>query len=607
MMFASVKNKTAFCLLIVTLFTSFFFARSVTVREPWIQPALMSNTDFHYGTLDSLIFVNNWLAEGSFQLYFNLYRYPDSVETPTFDKRFFYGSYPPGAHLPLYTMFKFLDFTGLVENIHEKREQQILLLILYNYLLHFFLVLMLGYMLFLVCRKIGFDNLNCTLLAIIPAIIQFHGVNDLYWHHLVYDPCYPAVMLPFVLYIFLEMLRITSASTRVLNIVRVMQPLVMFYGVLVQWFFVFVILTVYVMRMARKEICLPSSLRQVAQWLKQSFLFFIPSLLGLAFWLHRILYHLSQAGGSFFDAPISSTKTSILQVLLSRMGFDNQVMHHLQTSLITHMVSAHGITGIVMLILCFYIVIRKRKFIHERATNLMIALFIMLSVPCLIYHLIFIEHAATHEFFSATFRPALVISFVLLPIFILQILKKNYLLSAFCVFNKKNIAVVTSASLISSVLYAYTSIYNSSPITRRFSSPHYQHVIVGNFVRSNTSYHDVVFCQYHYADRSIFLGNLTAAYFYNKIIHYAHNLDYIYHKTKSIEKNFTVRILYYEWRRSEIEQLTAFLELQNITVDDIQKERIGGLLSFDGRKFLTWYDKTHECDTHPQRCVGKEL
>ena len=602
MLFTQTKNKTLLCLLIVALFTSFFFARSVTIRESWAQPALMKSTDFKYGTLDSLIFVNNWLVEGAFKLYFNLYRYPASVETPTLDKRFFYGSYPPGAHLPLYALFKFLDFTGLVDNIHEKKGLQILLLILYNYLLHLFLVFMLGTILFLVCRKLSFDRLNSTIIALVPAIIQFHSANDLYWHHLVYDPCYPAAMLPFMLYTFLEVLRITSTSSRVLRFVRFAQPLVMFYGMLVQWFFAFVIVTVYGIRIMRKEICLPVSLRQSALWLKQSVLFFIPSLLALCFWLHRIFYHISQAGGNFFDTPISSYKTTPMQILLRRLGFDENILHNLKTSLVTNMLSAHGITGMAMLCLSLYIIIRKRKFLPEQSANLMIALFLIFFLPCLMYHFVFIEHAAEHEFFSATFSPALVISFVLLPILILQLLKKKYLMTAFCVINKKNIAVVTAVSLISSVLYAYTSVFDSLPITKKFSPPNYHHAIVGNFVRNNTGYHDVIFCQDHYTSGDTFLHDLTAAFFYNKLLYYAHNLDYVYHKTKAIEQDFTVRILYYEWRKREMQQLAAFLEQNNIRVEDIQKEKIGGLITFDGKAFVAWYERIHECGLYPQRC-----
>lgn len=616
MMFTQVRNKTLLCLLIVALFTSFFFARSVTVREPWIQPTLLMSTDFQYGTLDSLVVVNNWLAEGAFKLYFNLYFYPASVETPTLDKRYFYGSHPPGGYLPLYVLFKLLDFTGIVDNVHEKRGQQILLLILYNYLLHFFLVFMLGVMLFLVCRKISFDNLNSTIFALIPSVIHFHSANDLYWHHLVYYQAYPAVMLPFVLYILLEVLRITDTPSHVRKIVRILQPLVMFYGMLVQWFFAFVIVTVYGIRIMRKEIFLPVSLRQSVLWLKQSCLFFIPSMLAVAFWLHCIIYHISQAGDNFFDTPISSTETSIVEIFLSRTGYNSQALHHLQKSLVTHMVSAHGITGMAMLCLSLYIVIRKRKFLPDKQDGLMISLFIMLFMPCILYHLIFIEHAARHEFFSATFRPALVISFVLLPILVLQLIKKSCRMPAICVLNKRVITITTLLSLISSMLYAYTSVYGSFPITKRFSPPNYQHLIVGDFVRNNTSYNDVVFCQDHYTSGVTFLHDLTAAFFYNKLLHYAHNLDYVYHKTKAIEQDFTVRILYYEWRKREMQQLATFLDAHNIHVEDIQKEGVGGLITFDGQKFLSWYERRekaankpaqHVCDKHPQRCSKKEI
>lgn len=326
----------------------------------------------------------------------------------------------------------------------------------------------------------------------------------------------------------------------------------------------------------------------------------MPAILAVAFWLQRIIHHGSLIGESFFNISISSYKTTPMQILLQRIGFDKHILHNLQTSLVTNMFTAHGYIGAAMLLLSFYFVVRKHKFISDNTSKLIDHLYLFL--PCIMYHLIFIEHASTHEFFSATFRPALVISFVLLPIFILQLLKKSHLMHAFYVANKKSITIVASTSLISSVLYAYTSVHGSSPITKRFSPPNYQHVIVGNFVRDNTSYRDVVFCQDHYTSGDTFPHDLTAAFFYNKLLHYAHNLDHIYHKVRAIEQDFIVRILYYKWRRQEIEQLAAFLEHHNVAVDDMQKEKIGGLLGFDGREFIAWYEKTHACDEHPYRC-----
>ena len=237
-LFAQVKNKTTFCLLVITLFTSFFFARSVKVRERWIVPTFIKQQSYYQQHRDvtgrMLSFVNNWLEEGAFHLRFNLYTYPASVEMPTLEKRNPYTSFPSGAILPIYLLFKTLDVTGIVPNIHEKKGVQLLLMTAYNYLFHFLLTLILCYLVFFMCLKLGFDRLNSTIFALVPTIVQFHNANSLYHHHAIYVND-TAVILPLVLYVFLEFLRIAYASPRILRWVKVLQPLVMFYGLFTAW------------------------------------------------------------------------------------------------------------------------------------------------------------------------------------------------------------------------------------------------------------------------------------------------------------------------------------------------------------------------------------
>lgn len=133
---------------------------------------------------------------------------------------------------------------------------------------------------------------------------------------------------------------------------------------------------------------------------------------------------------------------------------------------------------------------------------------------------------------------------------------------------------------------------------------------VGDFVRRNTDYYDVVFSKDYCFFKSHGLTFYTV-YFSDKVIRCLSNLDHVYHKTKSIDQNFTVRILYYEWCRQEIEQLATFLRAQSMSVEDIKEERIGGLLGFDGKEFIAWYERSekaankpaqHQCDLHPQQC-----
>ena len=619
-LFAQVKNKTTFCLLVITLFTTFFFARSVTVRERWIVPTFTKafygsfTAAWHSrGTSHALITVNNWLKENPVNLGFGRYYYPPSVEIPTLDGRYFYGSYPPGSTIQLYILFKLLDFTGFIPDFYEKRGVQLLLVILYKYILHFLTAMLLCIMVFFVCRKLDFDYLNSTLVATIPAIVQFHNAGTLYWNHFLYNE-FVVVLLPFVLYIFLEVLRVVCISPKGPAFVRILQPLVMFWGMFTDWLFVFVILTVYIMRIIKKEIDLPVSLRQCIHWAKQSSLFFLPSLLAVALWLCQIAYYSQYIAPqySLLDIPVSSFRFTFLRNLLFKMGalaFDGEVtsiwqyLSYYKLSLFMLIRHDYAISGLLMIYSVFYMAIRCCKLINNHL-NIAVSTYLMLFIPCLVNHLFFARAFSDHSFSPLVFSPSLSISFAFAPIFVLQIMKKSHLIPAIRFLNKKSITIVALAGFTSSILYGYAQVYNKLPVTKMFTPPDLMAKAVGDFVRINTGYSDVVFSKdYYFFDRD---GNtFYTVYFSDKVINNFSNLDHVYHKTKSIEQDFTVRILYYEWRRGEMEQLTTFLHAHNIPVNDLQEERIGGLLAFDGRKFLTWYRQVHECDIHPQRCEEK--
>ena len=605
------RNKTKLCLLIVALFACFFFARSVQVREGWIVPTFLSDRSPHQdGSSMQLAWANNWLKEGPFHLRFSTYMYPPSIETPTLDKRGFYGSIPSGSVLPVYLFFKVLDLTGIVSDIYEKRGTQLLLMIYYNFTLHFLMVLVLCWIAFFVCRNLGFDHLNSTLLALIPAIVQFHNANSLYWHTHTYFHRH-AIMLPFVLYMFMQSLRIVrTTSPRVLRIVQVLQPLLMFYGVLTDWLFVFVILTVYIIRIIRKEIKPPLSLQHVMCWARQSFLFFAPALVAIALWTYQIAYYLrSVVHSKLFDTALSGHRFTMMDNLLHRIGIANgidHIIHYLKTSLYTYMRYGYGLTGLLMLYAVFYMATRGRKFMSRETgtANLAATVYLMLFVPCLAHFLFFMEDNAAHPYSSMLFSPALSLSFAFAPIFVLQMLKKNIFYSALQIMNKKSITLVALLGLGSSILYGYTQIYNEQSVTKMFSPPAHGHLVIGNFIRKNTEYRDVVFSKDYYLTEPWLL---MYTHFPNKVIHFAYNLDHVYRKTKMVEQDFTVKIFYLVKRKHEIEKLTAFLKSHNISVDDIQEKGIGGLLAFNGKQFRTWYERVHECGAYPQHCAVEDF
>ncbi len=555
-----------------------------------------------------LFYANNWLREGAFNLRFLAYRSPQSVETPTLDKRRFYGSHPPGAYIPIYWLLKALDVTGIIPNIYHKRGTQLLLLIYYNFMLHFMLVLLLGVVVFFVCRKIGFDNLNSTLLALVPSIVQFHNPASLYYHHFEFDQTI-AVMLPFVTCVFLEFFRISYASSRIRHIVKVLQPLVIFYGLLTSWFLIFVVLTLYAIRVIRREINLPLSFPRSILWLKQSFLFFAPSLAAIACFAFTIIYYLrSIAKTNLSNASISSRGFTLIENILYRIGLGDgldRTLLYWKMSFVIFPYVSYGLAGLVMIYSIFYFAIRVRSFVPNevRRNNPAIILCLMLFIPCLIKFLVFAQENADHPYMSILLSPILSVGFAFAPIFVLQMLKKNHLTSVLKLKGNCSVTAAALLALVAGTLYGYDHIYDRRSVTKFFSAPAYHHVAMGNFIKRNTAYEDVVFSNSYYLKSG---WDISETYFTDKSIYFASNISHVYYKTKSIEQDFSIKVFFSTAKRSEAESLSTFLREQGITVSSTEEDRVGNLLAFDGKEFISWYEQVHECDVYPRRCNAGE-
>lgn len=381
----------------------------------------------------------------------------------------------------------------------------------------------------------------------------------------------------------------------------------MFLGCLTSWLFFLVALTVWIMRIVRKEIDLPISLRQCVRCMKASFLFFTPGLVAFAVWIYQLYYHTNNiAHESLSNIRTSSYGFTLYDNFLFRTGIADGVgyiVQYLRQSFYTHMHEGYGISGTLLIYAVLYMTTRGRKFIRGelKEINLLRSVYLMFFIPPLLLTLFFARAYAAHAFSSLLFSPVLSISFVFAPIFTLQMMKKDHLSPAVSLTNKKSISFVALIGVGLSILYGYVQIYDKAPITKMFSPPDRYHNVVGNFVRKNTEYHDVLFSKDYFTHDHL----LHHIYFTNKYIHYANNLDLIYQRTKIIADNYTIKVLYFKNRYLEIKHLSNFLADNNIQTSIIEEENIGNLLSFDGKEFCAWYEHVHECDLYPPRC-GKE-
>ena len=535
-------------------------------------------------------------------MYFGQYMYPKSVEMPTLADRKYHPSYPPMITIGLYILFKTLEVTGIVPDIYHQRGLQLLIVIWLNHIFHFILALSLCLLAFVVTRRLGFDALNSALIAITPAIVLFHNAGSLYWYNHLFIA--PVIIVPlFTTYTLLELLRHTDPSPRVRKVIKIGQPLLMFCGVYMGWLFPFVITTVYIVRLMMKEIVLPWTKPLI--WLKQSFLFFWPAFLALGIWIYTIvLYQQNVITNNFLDTPTSSMGNTTTHNFLHKLGIIDfqgnlaifeQKLFWFKRAFYEHITHDYGLIAFFLIFITLYLAINSRR---RANTNIASFSYLLLLIPSIVYGLILTVDDANHHFTSVKYAPALAIVFVIAPILILDIKNKDPLMPVMKLANGKSIALATIISVASSSLWAYTKIYSENKVTKLFTSPQYHHLAIGDFVRKNTNYHDVVFSNDYFFQHPAYF---IYSFFTIKAMHFADNLDVIYRKTKHINEEFTVKIFYYQRSHREIDQLKTFLESQQLVVDNIVNPALGGLLAVNGNNLISWYKDAY-CQELPNKC-----
>jgi hypothetical protein len=219
----------------LTLFTGILFGYSVTVRSPW------------FGTVDSGLetitscavrYSVQWSREGAFRLGFSMPDNPPSIEFPTLSSREPYFSYPPGHVLPLHLIS---ELSG--------REASIELAAGLGLAHHLLIALFLSFTAFLLMRRSRIDERPAMALSLLPPFLHLAMPGPLYWHQAIYFSD-TAVLLPFVLIVFLEVVR---EKGPVRSWLEAAQSLLFFYSMLTDWLALFILAGLFLKRLARGE------------------------------------------------------------------------------------------------------------------------------------------------------------------------------------------------------------------------------------------------------------------------------------------------------------------------------------------------------------------
>jgi len=208
------------------------------MRAPWFGKISPGENN---GTAAALKFAGNWHAEGAFRLRFAMIEKPSSVEFGSLSEREPYDSYPPGAIVPLHLL-------GLVAG-----EPTADMVMGYNLANHFLVTLFVSLTVLLLLTQSGPAPPHSLVLAAGSSAVLLTLPGPLYWHQHDWFAD-TAVMLPFARVLFLEVLRDESLRTRTLRIANVLQAVFLAAALLTDWLAVFVMLTLYAIRFARRRL-----------------------------------------------------------------------------------------------------------------------------------------------------------------------------------------------------------------------------------------------------------------------------------------------------------------------------------------------------------------
>jgi hypothetical protein len=398
------KDVHFFAVIGLILIATTIFSYTVFERKQWF--GVYSGENHDWLTASTLIFSDNWYREGAWNLRFGMYDNPASPEFTTQLSRAPYLSYPPGAVIPVYMI-----------SMLSQHEPSVSMVMSYNLFNHLVITILLALTVYYFLRSLKLRAEIAFPFAVIPILLELFLPSPFYYHQNSFFSD-QAVILPFVIVVFLEVLR-TDATGRLRKVIDLLQGLVFFYGVFTDWFFVFVAFVFYLNRLLSGEI----GFRDRKEFFRGTFKFAVWPFLGLAlFGIHMTIFMWGNLGSAF----------DYLQnkyfVRAGMDSYDKTTKWEYFQQVKGHIVQGYGSVGMIILYITlifvvstgFYLLIRKLKksSVSSEARRIAQLAFIIV-VPCILQLYVFINHSAIHSFSVLKLSVVIaVVPFVLLPVFL---------------------------------------------------------------------------------------------------------------------------------------------------------------------------------------------
>ena len=436
----------------------------------------------------SLRDAKSWYREGPAALGFASWLNPRSIELPTLQSRGLYASYPPGYIAPIYLMARVMG-----------REPSVNMLMAYNLINHFLIALLLALTSFVFVLRLGMSVPAAAALSVVPALVDLFTPGTLYWHQNTFFAD-QAIILPFVCVVFMEVLKDSNTTSGKWSFVAAtIQCFMIFYGLLTDWLFVFVVTVLYIKRLV---------LGQAGIDLRS---FVIE---GIKFWavpvsaiiLFAVQIHSLDGWSKLLNAGLHRARS--LQTTVPLDGDAGQKVTFYQAFWLGHIrgnfgsKALHLIFGSFFAWLLFLLVVavqRLRGKHHANETILGIALMTLVIAPPFAQVYFLKQHSIVHGFSALKFSlPLALVPFVVLPLTVVTWVRRYLHGSPF--LNLVDGRTPSDRSLrewiVVTVLIGLASLYVSTQHHRwlgLFPKPTTDFDIVGPFIDKNTGFNDVVF------------------------------------------------------------------------------------------------------------------
>ncbi len=514
-------------------------------------------TSITWLTASTIKFVRNWLKENPFNIYFLHLHNPASIEFTTLSERDPYLSYPVGTTVPIYLI-----------SLLNSKVVSLRLVNAVNLINQYIIALTLSLTIFLLLLKTRIQKVYSFLMAVssgfyyifLPGNLNFH--LNYYWADM-------AVMLPFVLYVCIEMIgKYIETSPNIAKLLKYGQFLLAFYGALCDYLFYLVGITIFLKRILLKEF--GESKKTI---INNVIVFSIPFIVALSTLLIQILY----ANGI----------NKIIKIFLFRTGISEAGAKYTQSFFQSFWVekfsSYYGLfgsiiffssIGILIFILLFSI-LKKHK-LNKNITNIqmLIEFSSMVLLPCLLQVYLLKNHSAIHNFSILKFSLyQSIVPFVLIPTISCLVMYDGKL-------SQRYFSNIFSLTLILSSIYTLTVVPSFKDLFPSHTAGYSREL----FIRDNTSYDDIVFS----SNYEIPASPPEKISFSDKRVYKVNTINKIVEMVDDLKGDYTINVFIdSRWTLEENENYQNILPLIDFA-DNIVNEGDYSLYKISKERFLEY-------------------